>query len=66
MQTREKDQMELDEDQKRNPYETLLIQGLKEDGLEPGCMQMGRWSLQSDVKYVVVLSTPYWSLWIRS
>ena len=33
-------QIELDEEQEKNPYETLLIQDIKEEDFKPGHMHM--------------------------
>ena len=45
-------EIELDEELERNPYE-LLIQDLKEEELKTGHMQVEKWSIFSDVaKYI--------------
>ena len=51
MPTREKEKLKGDKDQEKNPYETLLIQYIKEEELKPSYMY--RWSILSDIiKYV--------------
>ena len=46
---KKENQIELDKEQEKNPYETLLIQGIEEEELKPGHMQMVKWSVLSDV-----------------
>ena len=36
-------QIELDEEKEKNPYETLLIWDIKEEELKPDHMQMEKW-----------------------
>ena len=46
-------QIELDEEQEKNSYKTLLAEDIKEEELKPGHMQIETWSIHSDVvKYV--------------
>ena len=46
--------IELDEEQEKDPYETLLIWHIEEE-FKLGDMQMEKWSILSDViKYVQV------------
>ena len=50
---KKKQQIELDEEQKKNPYQTLLIWNIKRDELKPGHLQMKKgWILSYVVKYV--------------